>query len=179
MLFIREPSADLFKEAKQGLLEVLTNPSPFDISAAKKGAEFALQNFDGYIAYLEKNKSELQPQGRVPSTVLWLYDDEQFVGVFDVRHTLNEFLRQRGGHIAYEIIPSKRGQNYTLKGLKLVLNWCKQNLNLDEVLLFCDERNIASHKVLEKALAAFGGRRLSPHETDGNIECGYWLKTKK
>ena len=178
MLFIKEPALDLFEKAKYGLLEVKENPTPFDISAAKKGAEFALQNFEDYLTYLNKNKSETQPEGRVPSTVLWLFDDEQLVGVFDVRHTLNEFLRQRGGHIAYEIIPSKRGQNYTLKGLKLVLDWCKEHLNLDEVLLFCDERNIASHKVLEKALQTFGGKRLSPHEAEGNIECGYWLKTK-
>ncbi len=176
-LLIKEPSTDLFNQAKDGLLEIKVNPSPFDISAAPKGAEFATQHFVGYEAYLKANASEKQPEGRVPSTVLWLFDDEIFVGVFDVRHALNAFLLQRGGHIAYEIIPSKRGKNYTLKGLKLVLNWCKQNLDLDEVLLFCDERNIASHKVLEKALEYFGGKRLEPHKAGENIECGYWLKT--
>ncbi len=177
MLLIKEPSADLFEKAKNGLLEIKENPSPFDIGSAKKGAEFAAQNFDGYADYLKANVSENQPQGHIPETVLWLFDDESFVGIFGVRHYLNDVLKQRGGHIAYEIVPSKRGHNYTLKGLRLVFNWCKQNLNLDEVLLFCDEKNIASHKVLESALECFGGKRLEPHKAGENIECGYWLKT--
>ena len=66
MLLIKEPSADLFEKAKNGLLEIKENPSPFDIGSAKKGAEFAAQNFDGYTDYLQANVSENQPQGRIP-----------------------------------------------------------------------------------------------------------------
>jgi len=178
MLIIKEPSEQLFSIAQKGLLEIKSQPTPFDIHSAQKGAQYAECNFEGYIDYLNKNKSEQQLQGRVPSTTLWLFEDQKFVGIFDVRHRLNETLMQRGGHIAYYIIPSERGRGYTLKGLKLVLDWCFENLNLNEVLLFSDEQNIRSLKVLEHALRKFGGRRLDKHQAEGHIECGYWIKTK-
>ncbi len=179
MLKIEEPAEHLFDKARVGLLEIKNQPSPFDISAAKKGAEYALKNFEGYLDYVKQNKSQEQPEGRVPCTTFWLFDDEKFVGVFDVRHYLTEHLRQIGGHIAYEVVPSERGKGYVLRGLRLILDWCLNNLNLGEVLLFCNEQNERSHRVLEKALGEFGGRRLPHHEADGRIECGYWLKTGK
>jgi len=40
MLKIKEPSKDLFLKAKKGLLEIASHTSPFDICAAKKGAEY-------------------------------------------------------------------------------------------------------------------------------------------
>ena len=178
MLAIKEPSTDLFEKARKGLLEIAFHPTPFDIHSAQKAAQFAASDFEGYLEYLKKNQSEKQPEGRVPSTTFWLFDDERFVGIFDVRHSLNEVLKQRGGHIAYYIIPSERGKGYTLKGLKLVLNWCLKNLNLSEVLLFCDEENILSYKVLEHALRDFGGKKLTPHQAEGHTECGYLLKTR-
>jgi len=178
MLKIEEPAEHLFDKARIGLLEIKDHPTPFDIFAAKKGAEYALKNFEGYLDFVRQSQSENQPKGWVPSTTFWLFDDEKFVGAFDVRHYLTEHLRQVGGHIAYEVVPSERGKGYVLRGLRLILDWCLKNLNLEEVLLYCDEENIASHRVLEKALAQFGGRRLPHHEADGVVECGYWLKTK-
>ena len=176
MLKIEEPTKELFSNAKSGLLEVLAYPTPFDIGGALKAAEYATHDFDGYIDYLNKNKSKDQPKGRVPSTTLWLFDDEKFIGLFDVRHSLNEVLKQQGGHIAYYIIPSCRGNGYTLRGLKLVLAWCKENLGLDEAWLFCNKENNKSYRVLEHALKDFGGQRLREHIIDGHIECGYIIK---
>lgn len=178
MLEIKEPTPDLFEKARDALLEIISYPTPFDIGSAQRTAMYAQNNFDGYEEYLKKNSAEEQPEGRVPATTFWLFDDDQIVGIFEVRHYLTETLKKTGGHIGYYIIPSCRGRGYALQGLKLVLKWCYEKLNLKEVLLFCNARNIRSDKVLTRALAEFGGRRLADQVLDDHIERGVWLKTK-
>ncbi len=175
---LKEISSADFELVRSGLLEIKNNPTPYDVSASKKAVVFAEQNFEGYLDFLNSLKSSEQPQGRVPSTLLWLFDEKNFVGIFDIRHFLNEHLRQTGGHIAYQIVPSYRGQGYALKGLELALKWCAQNLHLNEALLFCHAENYASDRVLQKALARFGGQRVPDKILDGHIERGVWLNTR-
>lgn len=52
------------------------------------------------------------PKGFAPESVFWLIDDEEFIGRASIRHELTPHLREIGGHIGYEIRPSKRRQGY-------------------------------------------------------------------
>ena len=53
------------------------------------------------------------------------------------------------GNIGYEIDKEYRGSNYAYKASKLVLQVAKAH-NMSELILTCDESNIASYKTIEK-----------------------------
>ncbi len=89
------------------------------------------------------------PPGYVPATILWLIDDGEYIGRVSIRHQLTETLRQTGGHIGYDIRPSKRNQGYGSKILELALPVARE-LGIADVLLTCDETNIGSRKIIEK-----------------------------
>src|SRR5215469_7386969 len=49
---------------------------------------------------------------RVPETVLWWVDDGEFIGHVSIRHELNEWLFEQGGHIGYDVRPSARRRGH-------------------------------------------------------------------
>lgn len=91
---------------------------------------------------------DLKP-GYVPDTYFFLWDEDHIVGVFKIRHYLNENLRQGGGHIGYGILPEFRKRGYATKGLALALAKCQEILPKEEteVYLACWKSNPASLKV--------------------------------
>lgn len=88
------------------------------------------------------------PAGYVPSTKYWLVDNGEFIGNVSIRHVLNDTLLKFGGHIGYDIRPSKRRMGYGKNILKLALPKAKE-LELGKVLITCDETNIGSRKIIE------------------------------
>jgi len=54
-----------------------------------------------------------------------------------------------GGHIGYDIRPSKRKQGYGNKILELALPKTKE-LGIHKALLTCDEPNTGSQKIIER-----------------------------
>jgi predicted acetyltransferase len=89
-----------------------------------------------------------------------------------LRHELNERLLQMGGHIGYEIRPSRRRQGYGKLILKYGLEQAKA-FGLERVLLTCDEDNLGSRKIIESN----GGRLEKIIEVEGWPEqvCRYWI----
>src|SRR5689334_22084598 len=47
------------------------------------------------------------PAHFVPETLYWLVEGDEFIGRVSLRHELNDQLRLIGGHIGYEIRPSR------------------------------------------------------------------------
>ena len=94
------------------------------------------------------------PKGLVPSsTYLAVREkDNYIVGMIDIRHYLNEYLTQAGGHIGYGVRKTERNKGYAKQMLKLALEKCKE-LKIKRVLITCDEDNIASEKVILSANA--------------------------
>ena len=106
-------------------------------------------NFEEFVQEL-KDKKIKPKENRVPSTEFWIIDEHnEYCGRISLRHSLNEQLEKFGGHIGYDIIPSKRGNNYATKALTLCLKEAKK-LGLEKVLLTCDNDNIASIKSIER-----------------------------
>ena len=61
----------------------------------------------------------------------------------------NNYHSYYNGHIGYEIDKEFRGNNYSYKACKLVFQIAKAH-NMSELILTCDESNIASYKTIEK-----------------------------
>ena len=97
------------------------------------------------IAY---SKGEDLPEGYVPATYLFLWDDDEIVGHFHIRHYLCESLRVGAGHIGYCIKRECRGKGYGKEGLRLTLQVARNIIPEDEIYLRLNRDNIASLKVM-------------------------------
>ncbi|HDR7323206.1 MULTISPECIES: GNAT family N-acetyltransferase [Bacillus] len=113
------------------------------------------------------------PESWVPDSTYWLVTDEnKIVGVVNIRHSLTEHLFNTGGHVGYGIRPSERRKGYATKLLELSLEKTKE-LNIEKVLVVCDEVNTGS----EKTILHNGGLRDDDFiEEDGNIVRRYWIE---
>lgn len=106
-------------------------------------------DFERYIVrLLSESKGENLPKGYVPQTTFWLVDGEAFIGRVSIRHILTEHLLREGGHIGYDIRPSKRQRGYGKKILELSLPKAKE-LRITKVLVTCNETNLGSKKIIE------------------------------
>lgn len=106
-------------------------------------------NFAEYIEkLLSESEGENLPEGYVPQTTYWLIDNDEFIGRVSIRHTLTESLLKEGGHIGYDIRPSKRNMGYGKRILELSLPKAKE-LEIDKVLVTCNETNTGSKKIIE------------------------------
>ena len=85
-------------------------------------------------------------EGWVPCTYYFLWKDEEIIGLYKVRHFLNDRLKNEAGHIGYGIIKEYRGKGYATEGLKLAIEELKKITTDDEIYLFCNTDNIASLK---------------------------------
>ena len=110
----------------------------------------AKQSFENFIQELDDNSKGINmPAGKVPSTTLWLIDNDEFIGRLSIRHELNKKLLQHGGHIGYYIRKSKRGKGYGKLILQLGLEEARK-IGISKALITCDYDNIASRKIIEE-----------------------------
>src|SRR3989344_8456793 len=87
----------------------------------------------------------------------------QYIGRLSIRHKLNDHLLKIGGHIGYDIRPSKRSRGYGTAILRLGLPKAKE-LRIERALLTCNENNIASLKIIEKAGGVLESKVQNPGE---------------
>ena len=110
----------------------------------------------GIAVNLAVARGENLINGFVPETYFFLYDSEvgagKIVGLFRVRHFLNDSLFWGSGHIGYIIHPEFRGRGYGTLGLKLAIDELKKldDFVEDEIFLRCLRSNEASLKVMLK-----------------------------
>ena len=130
-------------------------------------------SIEDWLEELKKRSSEATvPEGLVPSsTYIGVREkDNYIVGMIDIRHYLNDFLKQFGGNIGYSVRKSERNKGYAKQMLKLALEKCK-DLKMKKVLITCDEDNIASEKVILSAGAKFEDIRSA----DGENKKRFWI----
>lgn len=99
---------------------------------------------------LDFQKGENLPEGYVPETFLFLWNDGEIVGQFRIRHYLCESLRVGAGHIGYFIKKEFRGKGYGTEGLRLTLQVARGIIPEDEFYLRVNKDNPASLKVMLK-----------------------------
>lgn len=101
------------------------------------------------------------PRGYVPATKYILVDDNgEYVGIVNLRHCLNDHLREGAGHIGYGIAPEYRGRGYATAGLRMVLAIALRDYDIEEAYLEVDKDNPASLAVQRHC-----GARID-HEND-------------
>ncbi|MGA2915541.1 MAG: GNAT family N-acetyltransferase [Sedimentisphaerales bacterium] len=112
------------------------------------------------------------PEGWVPASTYWLISRGRIVGTCNLRHRLNDFLKNFGGHIGYSVRPTERRKGYATKMLSLALEKAEA-LGIYRVLVTCADDNIASARVIEKN----GGKLADKIKREGSPELirRYWI----
>ena len=98
------------------------------------------------------SKPIILPDGRhvprVPQTTRWLIKTGRFIGLCGIRHFLTESLTTYGGHIGYAVRASERRKGLGRLLLQEAVRVAKE-LELDEVILTCNEDNYGSIRIIE------------------------------
>lgn len=129
-----------------------------------------------YGAWLQTVRSNERPEtvspGLVDATTFLAVrcSDGELIGMIDIRHRLNPYLEQFGGHIGYSVLPSERKRGYATEMLALALGFCRQR-DMERVLVTCDSENTAS----EKTILSNGGSLENKVPEEGGWTCRYWI----
>lgn len=131
-------------------------------------------DFEGFLRELRRYEppNEL-PEGFVHSEYWWLVEDNEYLGRASVRYTLNDKLREFGGHIGYEVRPSQRRKGYGTLILRLALERARE-LGIGDVLVTCDVDNLGSRGVIEANGGVLEGEFEVPQYHDKPIR-RYWI----
>lgn len=113
------------------------------------------------------------PKGRVPATFFIAEVDGQLVGRSSIRHELNTFLLNYGGHIGYGVRPAFRRRGYATEILRQSLTYIRR-LGVGDVLITCFDENVGSATVIETC----GGELENFVELEGRPLRRYWIRNK-
>ncbi|MFJ4775212.1 GNAT family N-acetyltransferase [Streptomyces sp. NPDC088762] len=124
------------------------------MDGAGLGSDDDVESPGGFAAWVERlhryaDRTVPVEQGRVHATYWWIAEDDTFLGAIDLRHHLNAFLLDAGGHIGYSVRPSARGHGLATWALGAVLHEARI-MGMDRVLLTCDPGNAASVRTIER-----------------------------
>lgn len=145
MLYLKEANFDDIEKE----YEFITNTPEDENGFTNNGSGCTYDEFKNDIlpGYINCSKGINLPEGWVPGTEYFLWDDDKIVGLFRIRHYLNDFLREGAGHIGYGIKKDCRGKGYATKGLKLTIAKAWEIIPEDEIYMSVHKGNPASLKV--------------------------------
>ena len=137
-----------------------------------------LQNYESaaeWLAHVRAMESEETcPPNLVTATLFVCVrkTDFRLVGMIDLRHRLNDFLAEYGGHIGYSVRPDERRKGYAKRMLALALPEARKR-GIDRVLITCDVDNEASRRTIQ----ANGGQfeRNAGPENEKQTASRFWI----
>ena len=108
------------------------------------------ESYEEWLASVKANESPdtVSPTWVVTDTFFAVDKEDEIVGIIDLRHTLNDFLKDFGNR-GYSVRPSKRRKGYATEMLRQVLLVAKE-AGLQEVHLSVERDNEPSVKTIVK-----------------------------
>jgi len=165
------PTKEMEQAATAFVAEILNNGEPYIPGGA------GITAADSYAQWLQTLRNNLREDtvqdGRVPSTTYFACrkSDSAIVGIIDIRHRLNDFLYNWGGHIGYGVRPTERRRGYATQMLALALQEAKK-LGIEKALVVCNADNEASRATILKNGGIFCNEIP---ESGGKLIQRYWI----
>lgn len=108
------------------------------------------ESYDDWLKAVTDNMSEetVSPDWVVTDTFFVLDETDRIIGIIDLRHTLNEFLKDFG-NCGYSVRPSERRKGYATKMLRHILRIAK-DAGLNVLYLSVERSNEPSIKTIRK-----------------------------
>ena len=138
----------------------------------------ALRRFDDPQDWVDHSyrckNPDTVPQGLVPATQYMLVreEDRKIIGMIQIRHYFNEYLKKYGGHIGYSVVPSERRKGYAAMMLKMALPKCRE-LGIGKVLITCIKGNEGSKRTIMKNGGVY---ESTVYEPDAGVDLErYWI----
>ena len=88
------------------------------------------------------------PAWFVPESLFYLWDGNDIIGEFRIRHYLTDTLKFGAGHIGYSIKREFRGRGYGTRGLALTIDIAKKIIREEEIFFRVRKNNIPSFKAI-------------------------------
>jgi predicted acetyltransferase len=130
-----------------------------------------LEKYDNYHDWMShilsySIKDQIKDSNYVEGSQWILVDTEKkrVLGMVNIRHELNDYLRQAGGHIGYSIRPSERNKGYGKLQLTKALAFLKTK-GVREALVTCNDNNIGSYKTIESCHGILDNKIVIDGET--------------
>lgn len=126
---------------------------------------------EGFAAYVAEKLAERErvdnPEWVLCTNLCWV-DGDEYVGRMSIRHELNYWLKEVGGHIGYDVRRTRRREGHATAMLAAALP-IAHDLGVESALVTCDTDNVGSRLVIERN----GG--VLEDERRGKLR--YWVPT--
>lgn len=159
--------------------QIMNYKKAFQASREVLHGSASLRNEEKFEDWFEQVKSsedrKLLPEGFVPYTqfIGVRKTDNKVVAMANVRHELNEWLIEVGGHVGYSVHPEERQKGYAKYMLAESLKFLK-TINVTRALVTCDEDNIGSKRTILSQGGQFESVGVDPN--DGKQLDRYWIE---
>ncbi|MEZ2222939.1 GNAT family N-acetyltransferase [Rhizobium sp. RCC_161_2] len=107
----------------------------------------------------------------------WIWDGE-FCGYITFRHLpgTSHLPLHLPGHVGYSIVPWKQRRSYATQALRLLLPLAAQ-AGFERISVICNEDNLASRRVIEKAGGMLHRTGADPSDAPDTVKLFFWLAT--